>query len=80
MNPLPLGGGWIGEKRNGYTKIKAHNNAAQRAYRSRYACVLHDTADVSLRCWAAHAAHGNNYNIIKKMYEYYRNLWRDANV
>lgn len=39
-----------------------------------------DTADVSLRCWAAHAAHGNNYNIIKKMYEYYRNLWRDANV
>lgn len=39
-----------------------------------------DTAEVSLRCWAAHAEHGNNYNVIKKMYEYYRNLWRDEDV
>ena len=39
-----------------------------------------NTAEVSLRCWAAHAARGNNHNVIKKMYEYYQNLWRDANV
>jgi len=39
-----------------------------------------ETTDTSLRCWAAHAVHGNNYNVIKKMHEYYRNLWRDVNV
>lgn len=39
-----------------------------------------DTAEVSLRCWAAHAERGNNYNVIKKMHGYYRNLWRDVNV
>lgn len=27
-----------------------------------------ETADTSIQCWAAHAAHGNNYNVIKKMY------------
>lgn len=36
-----------------------------------------ETADISIQCWAAHAAHGNNHNVIKKMYEYYQNLWRD---
>ena len=39
-----------------------------------------ETADASLQCWAAHAARGNNHNVIKKMYEYYQNLWRNENV
>ncbi len=39
-----------------------------------------ETADTSIQCWAAHAAHGNNYSVIKKMYEYYQNLWRNENV
>lgn len=39
-----------------------------------------ETADISIQCWAAHAAHGNNYSAIKKMYEYYQNLWRNENV
>ncbi len=39
-----------------------------------------ETADTSLRCWAAHAKRGNNHMIINKMYSYYRSLWRDTNV
>lgn len=39
-----------------------------------------ETAGISIQCWAAHATHGNNYNVIKKMYEYYQNLWRNENV
>lgn len=39
-----------------------------------------ETADTSIQCWAAHAANGNNYSVIKKMYEYYQNLWRNENV
>lgn len=39
-----------------------------------------DTAEVSLRCWAAHAAHGNNHRVIQKMHQYYQGLWRDENV
>lgn len=39
-----------------------------------------ETADTSIQCWAAHATHGNNYSVIKKMYEYYQNLWRNENV
>ncbi len=39
-----------------------------------------DTADVSLRCWAAHADHGNNHRVIQKMKTYYKNLWRDEDV
>lgn len=39
-----------------------------------------DTAEVSLRCWTAHAAHGNNHRVIQKMHHYYRNLWRDEDV
>lgn len=39
-----------------------------------------ETADISIQCWAAHAAHGNNYSVIKKIYEYYQNLWRNENV
>lgn len=39
-----------------------------------------ETADTSLRCWAAHAAHGNNYLVIKKMKDYYKSLWRDEHV
>lgn len=39
-----------------------------------------DTAEVSLRCWAAHAAHGNNYRVIQKMHHYYQSLWRGEDV
>ena len=39
-----------------------------------------DTAEVSLRCWTAHAAHGNNHRVIQKMHHYYRSLWRDEDV
>ena len=39
-----------------------------------------DTAEVSLRCWTAHAAHGNNYRVIQKMHHYYQSLWRDEDV
>ena len=39
-----------------------------------------DTAEVSLRCWAAHAAHGNNHRVIQKMHQYYQSLWRDEDV
>lgn len=36
-----------------------------------------EAADMSLRCWAAHAAHGNNHRVIQKMHQYYQSLWRD---
>lgn len=39
-----------------------------------------ETPDHSLESWASHAAHGNNHRIIRKMEEYYRDLWRDDNV
>ena len=39
-----------------------------------------DTAEVSLRCWTAHAAHGNNHRVIQKMHHYYQSLWRDEDV
>lgn len=40
----------------------------------------HDTAEVSLRCWTAHAAHGNNHRAIQKMHRYYQGLRRDEDV
>ena len=39
-----------------------------------------DTAEVSLRCWTAHAEHGNNHKVIQKMETYYKSLWRNENV
>ncbi len=31
----------------------------------------------SYESWKAHALKGNNYNLLMKMDEYYRNLWKE---
>ena len=36
-----------------------------------------EKVEQSYECWRAHAAHGNCYQLIKRMDNYYENLWKD---
>lgn len=36
-----------------------------------------EKADECYRSWKAHAKKGNSYNLLKRMDEYYKNLWKE---
>lgn len=39
-----------------------------------------EEVDTSYECWKAHASWGNSTKLIKRMDEYYRNLWKEIQV
>lgn len=57
----------------------ARKKLARMAKKARNGGLTREKVDQSYMCWRSHAAHGNSYKLIKRMDEYYKNLWRENN-
>ena len=65
-----------------YKQIDPKNVKAERKRLARMASLVkkgertREKADACYASWRAHAEHGNSYKLLKRMDEYYKNLWR----
>lgn len=61
--------------------VKAkRKNLARLVAKSKKGLLPKESVDESYRSWRDHASKGNSYNLLKRMDEYYQNLWRDDDV
>jgi len=51
---------------------------ARMAQKAKQGFISRAKVDECYHSWKSHASYGNSYNLLKRMDEYYKNLWRDS--